>query len=124
MVVGSITHNAVQVSRLLNRTILSYSSTQQQQTQTDEPEDQDIITREDGSMLIDGGMQIDELRELISINDFERHEQDGYSTIAGFVIHYLKKVPRTGEKFSTSGYQFEIMDMDFNRIDKVLISKE
>lgn len=90
----------------------------------DEPEDQDIITREDGSMLIDGGMQIDELRELISINDFERHEQDGYSTIAGFVIHYLKKVPRTGEKFSTSGYQFEIMDMDFNRIDKVLISKE
>lgn len=90
----------------------------------DEPYDQSVITREDGSMLVDGGMQIDELRELLDLSEFDDHKKDEYSTLAGFAIHCLKKVPHTGEHFSVGGYRFEIIDMDFNRIDKVLISQE
>ena len=89
----------------------------------DEPEDQTVIEREDGSWLIDGGMPIDELKELILLTDFERHREDEYTTLAGFVIHALKKVPHAGEHFIVGEYRFEIIDMDYNRIDKVLISK-
>jgi putative hemolysin len=44
-------------------------------------------------------------------------------TLAGFIIHHLKKVPHEGEKFSFNGFEFEIVDLDGRRIDKVLIKK-
>lgn len=85
-------------------------------------EEQAIITREDGSLLVDGVIPIDELREVISLKEFDVEDAD-YSTLAGFILFKLSEVPKTGDMLETEGYRFEVVDMDKSKIDKVLISK-
>ena len=85
-------------------------------------EDPDIVTRVDGSMLVDGMIPIDELRETISLKEFDFEDVD-YSTLAGFILFKLSEIPKVGDVLDTEGYRFEIMDMDKSKIDKVLISK-
>lgn len=84
----------------------------------------EIITREDGSLLIDGQFQIDELLEQLGI-DWDEEEEDDLgtiNTIAGLVLLKLGHVPVAGESFIWKDYAFEVMDMDHNRIDKVLVT--
>lgn len=88
----------------------------------DDTEDPDIVTREDGSLLVDGMIPIDELRETISLKEFDFEDAD-YSTLAGFILYKLSEIPEVGDVLNTEGYRFEIMDMDKSKIDKVLISK-
>lgn len=88
---------------------------------TERPE---VVSREDGSLLIDGQYQIDELLERLAI-DWPEDEEDSLgtiNTIAGLVLLKLGHVPMTGEKFHWKGYDFEVVDMDGNRIDKVLVT--
>lgn len=89
----------------------------------DDLTDPDIITREDGSLLVDGTIPIDELRETISLKEFDFEDAD-YSTLAGFILYKLSEIPRVGDILEAEGYRFEIMDMDKSKIDKVLISKK
>lgn len=89
----------------------------------EEKDDRDVFQREDGSWLVGGDVPADILTELIENFDVDFEETD-YSTVAGFVIDHLGKIPETGDKFSFMGYTVEIMDMDGNRIDKVLISAD
>lgn len=84
----------------------------------------EVVTREDGSLLIDGPFQIDELLELLGI-DWPEDEEDSLgtiNTIAGLVLLKLGHLPTVGEKFHWKDYDFEVMDMDGNRIDKVLVT--
>jgi putative hemolysin len=46
-----------------------------------------------------------------------------YSTVAGFALSVLKKIPETGETFKFDGYRFEVVDMDGRKIDKLLVSR-
>ena len=46
-----------------------------------------------------------------------------YQTVAGFVIAHLERIPQSGDFFEKSGYRFEVVDMDSNRVDKILIKK-
>lgn len=87
----------------------------------DESETPQIVQREDGSWLMDGVLTIDELKELFEIDEFPGEKQGNYHTLAGFIITYLGKIPTAAEYFEWEGLRFEIMDMDGNRIDKVLI---
>jgi len=88
----------------------------------DDKVDPDIVTREDGSLLVDGMIPIDELQETISLKEFGLEDAD-YSTLAGFILYKLSEIPKVGDVLDTEGYRFEIMDMDKSKIDKVLISK-
>jgi putative hemolysin len=81
-----------------------------------------IITREDGSWLVDGMIPIDELRETISLKEFDFEDAD-YSTLAGFILYKLSEIPRAGDILKAEGYSFEIVDMDKTKIDKVLVTK-
>ncbi len=85
-------------------------------------EDQELIVqREDGSWLVDGRTPIDEIHLSIGLDDIG---SDGdFDTIAGFVLHNLRKAPQEGAAFELYGCRFEIMDMDGRRIDKILISQ-
>ncbi len=85
-----------------------------------ETEEINIFKREDGSMLIEGSILIDELKEHLNIS-FE--EQENFSTLGGFVMYKLNRIPKTGDKFDYEFYSFEIVDMDGNRVDKVLVTK-
>lgn len=78
-----------------------------------------IIVRKDGSFVVDGLVEIQEIIEKLSLNI---HEPD-YSTLSGFIMHQLGTVPTEGEEFDYGNYKFEIIDMDGKRIDKVLIKK-
>ena len=90
-------------------------------TKRDEVKKDNIIRRADGSFLVDGDTLLDDLVETITLEFPERDEN--YITLAGFIVHTIKKIPITGEKFTIGNYCYEIVDMDGNRIDKLLISK-
>ncbi|HEY7751694.1 MAG TPA: hemolysin family protein [Ignavibacteriaceae bacterium] len=79
-----------------------------------------IVVREDGSMLIDGSILFDELREKLNLH-FEN--SDVYTTLGGFVMYKLNKIPQEGDKFNSGEYKFEVVDMDGKRVDKVLVQK-
>ncbi|WP_448953462.1 hemolysin family protein [Labrys neptuniae] len=87
--------------------------------QDDEEDEPAIITRQDGSYLVSGWMQADELAEILSIS-IERGE---YETAAGFILAELHHLPQTGESFVREGWRFEVIDLDGRRIDKILVSK-
>ncbi|RYZ52404.1 MAG: HlyC/CorC family transporter [Proteobacteria bacterium] len=78
------------------------------------------VQREDGSWLIDGIMNISKLEGLLKFpeKDFLGTE---YQTLGGFIMGELGKIPKEGEIVHWKGWSFEVMDMDGNRVDKVLI---
>lgn len=85
-----------------------------------EEEEIAIIKRDDGSLLIDGSILIDELKEHLHIN-FE--DEENYSTLGGFMMYKLNRIPKAGDKFEYKSYMFEIVDMDAKRVDKVLVTR-
>ena len=88
--------------------------------ESDEP---DIFIRDDKSLLVSGDAPVEILDGIIEgfIIDFEEID---YSTVAGFVLSNINKVPQIGDKFEYKHYLIEIVDIDGNRVDKVLISRE
>ena len=85
-------------------------------------EEPEVIQRADGSWLVDGGLPLDELWELLNLREIP--DDEGYYTLAGLVLARLGEVPATGQQFVWAGYRFEVVDMDGRRIDKVLVSRE
>jgi putative hemolysin len=85
----------------------------------------EIITREDGSWLIDAQLDFEETAQAISLElPDEELEANRYQTIGGFVLHHLGHIPEEGERFKQNGFCFEIVDMDRQRIDKLLVSRD
>ena len=82
----------------------------------DEPQ-ADIIKRDDGSWLVDGRTDIDELADELGE---EFGETDGYHTVAGLVLHKLSRVPGEGDVLQLGRFEVEVIDMDDRRIDKLL----
>jgi putative hemolysin len=81
------------------------------------------VQREDGSWLFDGLIVIDQLEEILDISDLPGEDRLAYKTLSGFVMSQLGRIPKTGAKFTYDGYEFEVMDMDGRRVDRVLVSK-
>lgn len=80
-------------------------------------EDAYIRKREDGSWLVDGQTDIDELADALG-EDFG--EADGFHTVAGLILHQLSRVPDEGEVLQVGRFEVEVIDMDDRRIDKLL----
>ncbi len=80
----------------------------------------DFFERTDGSFLVDGSVQIDEFKDKFKI---EFDGEENYSTLAGFILYKLNKIPGLGDKFTFAGFEFEVVDMDGKRIDKVLVRR-
>lgn len=83
----------------------------------EEPE-RGLVRRADGSWLVDGGYPIDEFEDRLRLHGLR--ENGDFATVAGYVLHRLERVPSVGDHFVTANGRFEIVDMDGNRIDKVL----
>jgi putative hemolysin len=88
----------------------------------DDNEDPSFVTREDGSWLVDGSLDINAFDDRIGTELLSSDEQPTYHTLAGFVIHVLERIPRSSDHFLWQGYRFEVVDMDGNRVDKVLVT--
>jgi len=85
-----------------------------------EEDEPPLIEREDGSWLVSGAASADLLGDRLGVN--MPHDRD-YSTVAGFALSVLKRLPQTGETFSHDGWKFEVIDMDGRKIDKLLASR-
>jgi len=81
-----------------------------------------VFTREDGSLLVDGSLRIDEFRELTGerLADAEEH---GYYTAAGMVISRYGRIPHVGEHFTLGDWRIEVVDLDGPRVDKLLLQR-
>lgn len=90
----------------------------------DETDDPIATQRKDGSWLIDGRFPIDRFKELFEIEEEElpKEEEDNFTTLAGFILSIISKIPETGETFKWGNFCFEIIDMDGNHIDKILVN--
>jgi len=82
--------------------------------------DQEIVEREDGSWLVDGTIPIETFKQNFNIADMPGDKDEDYHTLGGFIMTYLGRVPVTGDLIHWDKYRFEVVDMDGNRVDKVL----
>ncbi|MCP9818291.1 HlyC/CorC family transporter [Synechococcus sp. Cruz-9H2] len=81
-----------------------------------------FVTRDDGSWLVDGSLDINDFDDRIGSKLLGSDEQRQYHTMAGFVIHALERIPKASDNFNWQGYRFEVMDMDGKRVDKILVT--
>jgi len=86
----------------------------------EEGDEPDLVERDDGSFLISGAASADILADQLGIA--LRADRD-FTTVAGFALGILKRLPETGERFNHDGWTFEIIDMDGRKIDKLLASQ-
>ncbi|UCI09405.1 hemolysin family protein [Mesorhizobium sp. B1-1-8] len=83
-------------------------------------EEENAVKREDGSWLLAGYMQADEMAEVLGIDLPENRD---YETVAGYVLSHLHHLPATGECVDAQGWRFEVVDLDGRRIDKLIATR-
>ena len=90
----------------------------------EELEEPQAIQREDGSWLFDGMLPIYQFKEILEMDDRELpgEHRGTYQTLGGFVVMYLGRIPVSADHFTWGGLRFEVMDMDGNRVDKVMVN--
>lgn len=81
----------------------------------------EIIEREDGTYLVDAQIPFYDFLSHFDKTEWMNEGEQDFDTLAGFVLHELEHIPETGERFDWNGFDFEIIDMDGQRIDKLLI---
>ena len=79
---------------------------------------EEMVEQEDGSLIVDGNLQVEELLEKIGI-EYTFHAD----TVGGWAAEMLEKVPEVGNSFSLKGYQFTVMEMDGFRVTRVKAEK-
>jgi putative hemolysin len=84
-------------------------------------DDYEIVERKDGSFLVDAQLPFYDFMVKLEKEDWLDEEQE-FDTVGGFIIHQLEKIPHAGETLVWRGFEFEILDMDGARIDKVLVT--
>ncbi len=88
---------------------------------TDGQDQPQAVQREDGSWLLDGMLPVEEFLELFGMEEWESDERGSYQTLGGFVITHLGRIPAAADHFEWQSMRIEVMDMDGNRVDKVLV---
>ncbi len=94
------------------------------QDEYDEPEENAIVQRADGSWLVDAMADHELVREKIGMGQLPEEERGNYHTLAGMILEHTGHIPKIGETVAIGDFVFEIVDMDGKRIDKVLIRKK
>lgn len=87
-----------------------------------DPEDVWAVQREDGSWLLDGLIPIQELKDRLHLRSVPEEQKGRYNTLSGMMMWLIGSLPRTSDVAEWEGWRLEVVDMDGNRIDKVLAS--
>jgi putative hemolysin len=85
------------------------------------PVEPEVVERADGSFLISGWAAIENVFAVLGLPVPERAD---YHTMAGFALEHFSRLPETGESFIYKGLEFEVVDLDGRRIDKLLASRK
>lgn len=84
--------------------------------------DYEIRQREDGTYLVDGQIPFYDFLTRFEKTEWMNEGEHDFDTLAGFILHELERIPKTGDKLEWKGFSIEVMDMDGHRIDKVLVT--
>jgi putative hemolysin len=87
------------------------------------PEESSALQRDDGSWLLDGVIALPELQDTLDMGALPEGDSDTFHTLAGMLMLLMGRIPRTGDKAQWGDWQFEVVDMDGKRIDKVLATR-
>ena len=85
-------------------------------------DDYEILRREDGSYLVDAQIPFYDFLTKFDKTEWMNEGEQDFDTMAGFILHQLERIPKTGDKLEWRGFGFEVIDMDAQRIDKVMVS--
>lgn len=99
---------------------LMYSLVGDMMPQAEDSEDSLAVRRPDGSWLLDGLLPIDEMKDMLDIRRVPQESLGNYHTVGGFVLATLGRIPRKAECFTWAEWEFEVVDVDRNRVDQVL----
>ena len=99
---------------------LMYSLVGDMAPMTDDSEESLAVRRPDGSWLLDGLLPIDEMKDRLDIRQVPQESLGNYHTVGGFVLASLGRIPRKAERFTWADWEFEVVDVDRNRVDQVL----
>jgi putative hemolysin len=81
-----------------------------------------VVARQDGTLLVDGALEIGELERRLDSDLLQDDGRRQYHTLGGLAMFALGRVPRVGDTFEREGHRFEVVDMDGNRVDRLLVS--
>ena len=85
--------------------------------------DPKAFLRQDGTWLVDAMLDIDEAKSSLGIlEDLPGEQESHFTTLGGFVLFRFGHIPREGDKFLWKTHEFEVIDMDRQRIDKLLVT--
>jgi putative hemolysin len=82
-----------------------------------------VVARDDGSLLVDGGLTVDTLREILGGGQLPLQDEYDYHSAAGMIIAQFGRIPNVGEHFEWGGWRIEIVDLDGPRVDKLLLQR-
>lgn len=82
-----------------------------------------VVMRDDGSLLVDGSLTTESLRELLGGGALPDEHEHEYHTAAGMTIVHFGRIPHVGEHFDWSGWRIEVVDLDGPRVDKLLLQR-
>jgi putative hemolysin len=80
-----------------------------------------VVARDDGTLLVDGALPIEDLREILGGGPMPDIDEFDYHTAAGMVIAHFGRIPNVGEHFDWDGWRIEVVDLDGPRVDKLLL---
>ena len=87
----------------------------------DELTDPPVVERDDGSFLVEGLLAIDEFKLAFDLDALPG--EGSYQTVGGFAVYMIGDTPTAGDHFSWDRFDFEVVDMDRHRVDKVLVTE-
>lgn len=87
------------------------------------PQGAAMVQRADGSWLVEGSLLISHLKEKLGFESMDGEKDNLFQTVAGFAMYKLGRVPSESDVFVWQEWRFEIIDMDRNRVDKIMISR-
>lgn len=89
-----------------------------EENETPEP---DIVRRQDGSLLIEGSMNVNDFFEDMKLPLPAEIRDQSFNTVGGMAMFVIGRVPHTGDCFEYQSMKFEVVDMDGERVDKLLV---
>ncbi len=82
-----------------------------------------FVQRDENSWLVDGAYSVADLIQKLDLPNADPTEPRPYSTVSGLVLHELRRIPGVGDATQWNGLRLEVVDMDGQRIDRILVSR-
>lgn len=90
----------------------------------DDTEEEEIVRRQDGSLLVEASMNIGDFMEEMGILSYEDIDSEDFTTLGGLAMFLIGRIPKAGDTFTYKNLQFEVVDMDRGRVDKLLVIRK